>query len=204
MKRWGLLPNLLWLLAPAAALASGGARIECHDGVGVLIGADAGFIALDGDVYLVSDDRGVLARPQVGGPRRLTPDEVCERLETDVGYVLPAPHPGEDPKPAPGAVAPLSRPMQAERQVRPLNLRGAGLDRPLPLPAQEPGPIPAVDPIDVDVVAADRSVDALAPVRGGIVAAGCEAAPAARPSAAALLFAAAAALGLRRRRGGAR
>lgn len=202
MGRWGLLPNLLLLLAPATVLAAGGARVECHDGVGVLIGAEAGYIALDGDVYLVFDDRGVLERPDLGDALWLTPDEVCERLGRGIGYVLPAPHPGEDPKPTPGVVTPPARPMRAEQHVRPLALP-PGLGRPLPRPAQEPGPIPAVDPIDVEAVGADRSLGATPPPSPALATAGCDAAPAARPSAGALLFAAAA-LGLLRRKGGAR
>jgi hypothetical protein len=204
MRRWGLLPNLLWLLAPATALASEGARIECHDGAGVLVGADAGYISLDGEVFLVLEDHGAFARPDAGRRSWLTPDEACEHLEMGVGYVLPAPHPGEEPKPTPGAVTPPSRPMRAERGVRPLGLRDGGFSRPLPAPAHEPAPIPADVTIDVDVVESERVIGAVAPSAGAVAAAGCEAMPASRPSAAALLFAAAAALGLLRRKGGAR
>lgn len=205
MRLIGLL--LLAALTPASALAAERARVECREDVAVLIGTDAGWIALDDEVVFVVQDRAALDRVEgEPGPDVLTAREVCDLLDAAVGYVLPAPHPGEDdPIPLPGEVVPAAPPPPPLGDKRGVNARGPARPQlPSPTMPGASGPPDVVstaptgdEPAPLPAVVAQRSTAPRA-----TAAAGCQASPAASPAAPALpaLFSLLGLLGLRARR----
>jgi hypothetical protein len=105
MRRLGFL--FCAFMLPATALA--GARVECHDGTGVLVGADEGLISIDDALYrVVAEAIDAQTEGRYDGSLPvLTPDDVCKRIDGDIGYVLPAPYAGPDgPFPTSGSDVP--------------------------------------------------------------------------------------------------